>query len=89
MGFLFCRNRAACVNKIKFKTSPKNIIYLLVEMIILILATSIDLIKHRCVNGTVFALVQGSTVYSDLGTPGILSDPQTLAPHSAKPLKIS
>lgn len=71
-----------------YLTSPKNIIYLLVEMIILILATNIDQIKHRCVNGAIFAFVRGSTIYSHLGTPCIHSDPQTLAPHSAKPQKI-
>jgi len=71
-----------------YLTSPKNTIYLLVEMMVLILATNIDLIKHRCVNVAIFAFVQGSTTYSYLGARCIHSEPEALAPHSAKPRKI-
>lgn len=39
-----------------YLTSPKNTIYLVLEMIMLILATNIDLIKHRCVNLAIFAI---------------------------------
>lgn len=70
-------------------TSPKNTIYLLVEMITLILATNIDLTKHRCVNVAISAFIQGSAIYSHLGAPCIHSEPQALAPCSAKPRKLS
>lgn len=71
-----------------YLTSPKNTIYLLVEMIILILATNTDLIKHRCVNVAIFVLVQGSAIYSHLGAPCIHNEPWALAPRSAKPRKL-
>lgn len=71
-----------------YLSSPKNTIYLLVEMIILILAMNVELIKHRCVNVAIFAFMQGSAVYSHLGAPSIHSKPQVLTPCSAKPRKL-
>lgn len=71
-----------------YLTSPKKTIYLLVEMIILILATNIDLIKLRRVNAAMVAFMQASAIHSHLGAPCIRAEPQALAACSAKPWKL-